>query len=173
MAREPEAIAERRRALGARLAVFRRAAELTQGQLATVAFCDRTTIVHIEKGRARADERFWRSVDDACAAGGALLTTFLELEAAKAQHERQQSEQQLAGVRARAAELRGGQSPGTGTQPAELPRLEGRAGQFSVITPRANSTAGLIPRILRLKCGRLIGCTSRRTMTMPLGCCRS
>jgi hypothetical protein len=43
MAREPEVIAEQRRALGARLAAFRQAADLTQGQLAKTAFCDRTT----------------------------------------------------------------------------------------------------------------------------------
>jgi transcriptional regulator with XRE-family HTH domain len=107
MAREPEAIAELRRSLGTQLATFRLAAELTQGQLAKVAICDRTTIVHIEKGRARGDERFWRAVDDACDAGGALLGGYLELEAAKAEHERREREQRLATVRAKAAELRG------------------------------------------------------------------
>lgn len=106
MAREPEAIAELRRALGAELAAFRQAADLTQGQLARVAFCDRTTLVHIEKGRARADERFWRTVDSACGADGALLAAFLELEAAKAEHEQREREQRLAAVRAKVAELR-------------------------------------------------------------------
>jgi DNA-binding XRE family transcriptional regulator len=56
MAREPEAIAELRRSLGSQLATFRLAADLTQGQLAKFAYCDRTTIVHIEKG-ARAGGR--------------------------------------------------------------------------------------------------------------------
>jgi hypothetical protein len=106
MAREPEAIVELRRALGAQLATFRLAAELTQGQLAKVAICDRTTLVHIEKGRARADERFWRVVDNACSAGGALLAAYLDLEAAKAEHEEREREQRLASVRARAAQLR-------------------------------------------------------------------
>ena len=106
MAREPETIAELRRALGAQLATFRQAAELTQEQLARIAICDRTTIVHIEKGRARADERFWRAVDDACDAGGALVAAYLELEAAKAEHEQREREQRLASVRAKAAELR-------------------------------------------------------------------
>jgi DNA-binding XRE family transcriptional regulator len=107
MAREPETIAELRRALGAQLATFRLAAELTQGQLAKVAICDRTTLVHIEKGRARVDERFWRAVDDACDARGALLAGYMELEATKAEHEQQEREQRLAIVRAKAAELRG------------------------------------------------------------------
>lgn len=80
MAREPEVIAGLRRSLGAQLATFRLAAELTQGELAKVAICDRTTLVHIEKGRARADERFWRAVDAACDAGGALVVAYVDLE---------------------------------------------------------------------------------------------
>lgn len=107
MAREPEAITELRRSLGTQLATFRQAAELTQGQLAKEAICDRTTIVHIEKGRARADERFWRAVDDACDASGALVAAYLELETAKAEHEQREREQRLVSVRAKAAELRG------------------------------------------------------------------
>jgi transcriptional regulator with XRE-family HTH domain len=108
MAREPETIVVLRRALGAQLATFRQAAELTQSQLAKVAICDRTTIVHIEKGRARGDERFWQVVDDACDAGGILVAAYLELEAVKAEHQHREREQRLASVRARAAELRGG-----------------------------------------------------------------
>ncbi|MBV9312549.1 MAG: helix-turn-helix domain-containing protein [Pseudonocardia sp.] len=106
MARESEVITELRRALGAQLATFRLAAELTQGQLAKAAACDRTAIVHTEKGRARGDERFWRAVDAACQAGGVLLAAYLELEAARAEHDQRQREQRLRGVRARAAELR-------------------------------------------------------------------
>ena len=119
MAREPEAISELRRALGVQLATFRLAADLTQGQLARVAFCDRTTLVHIEKGRARADERFWRAVDGPCAADGALLGAFLELETAKAEHEHREREQRLAAVRAKAAKLRA--RPERGRRQALLP----------------------------------------------------
>jgi hypothetical protein len=78
VAREPEAMAELRRSLGAQLATLRQSATPTQGQLAKLAICDRTTVEHIEKGRARGDERFWRAVDDACDAGGALLAAYLE-----------------------------------------------------------------------------------------------
>jgi transcriptional regulator with XRE-family HTH domain len=81
--REPDEITARRQALGERLAAFRQAAGLTQGQLARRAFCDRTTIAHIEKGRRLPDERFWRAVDDTCQAEGALLAEFAELETAK------------------------------------------------------------------------------------------
>jgi transcriptional regulator with XRE-family HTH domain len=116
MAREPEPIAELRRSLGARLATFRLAAELTQGQLAKIAICDRTAIVHIEKGRSRGGERFWQTVDDACHAGGVLLAAYLELEAVKAEREQQERDRRLETVRAKAAELRGvgGPTPGGG-----------------------------------------------------------
>lgn len=130
MAREPESIAGLRRALGTQLAAFRLAAELTQGQLARVAICDRTTIVHIEKGRARADERFWRTVDSACDACGALLTAYLELETAKAEHEQREKENRLASVRTKAAELRGrtglvnDRMPDFDSQRVELPVLD-------------------------------------------------
>jgi transcriptional regulator with XRE-family HTH domain len=106
MAREPEVLTEQRRALGERLATFRQAADLTQVQLAKVAIVDRTTVAHVEKGRSRADERFWRAADDACGAQGALLAAFVELEAAKAEHEHQTRERKLTAVRAKAARFR-------------------------------------------------------------------
>jgi transcriptional regulator with XRE-family HTH domain len=106
MAREPAVIAEQRRILGDQLATFRQAADLTQGQLAQATICHRTQVTHIEKGRARADERFWRAADDACDGQGALLAGFHELEAAKAEYEHQAREQELATVRAKAAALR-------------------------------------------------------------------
>jgi transcriptional regulator with XRE-family HTH domain len=128
MARESAAISELRRSLGAQLATFRQAASLTQGQLAKVAMHDRTTIVHIEKGRSRGDERFWRAADGACDAGGALVAAYLELAAAKAEHERREHEQRLTSVRAKAAELRSGVSQGATQRPV---RVEGSgAGHF-------------------------------------------
>jgi Helix-turn-helix domain len=122
MAREPEEIAERRRALGAQLATFRLAAELTQGQLGKAAICDRTVIAHIEKGRARGDERFWRTVDEVCRAGGVLLAGYLELAAAKAEHQRRQREQRLSNVRAKATELR--RQVGTQAPPVQASALD-------------------------------------------------
>lgn len=105
MAREPENIAEKRRALGAQLAAFRQAADLTQGQLAKAAFCDRTTVTHIEKGRARADERFWQASDKAVGARGVLLAAFHDLVATKQAHDQQEQEARLAEARARAERL--------------------------------------------------------------------
>ncbi|MGQ0841535.1 helix-turn-helix domain-containing protein [Actinokineospora sp.] len=117
MAREATAITELRRSLGERLTVFRHAAGLTQTQLAKIAYCDRTTVAHIEKGRARAGERFWRSVDAACQADGALLAAFLELDAVKAEHERRTTETDLAQARSKAAALRGVRLPRATSNP--------------------------------------------------------
>ncbi len=86
MPREPEHLAEMRRALGVRLATFRKAAGMTQGHLARATYRDRTTVNHIENGRAGADERFWCAADESCGAGGVLRTAFLELESAKRSH---------------------------------------------------------------------------------------
>ncbi|MDQ3763738.1 MAG: helix-turn-helix domain-containing protein [Actinomycetota bacterium] len=106
MAREPENLAEMRRGLGAQLAVFRAAAELTQGQLARAAFCDRTNVAHIEKGRSRGDERFWTIADELCGADGALLAAFRAVTTVKQAHEVQLREAQLAECRAKAQALR-------------------------------------------------------------------
>ncbi|MGH3812033.1 MAG: helix-turn-helix domain-containing protein [Pseudonocardiaceae bacterium] len=46
MAREPEGLVEMRCLLGAQLAAFRQAAELSQGQLARAVTVDRSTVAH-------------------------------------------------------------------------------------------------------------------------------
>jgi transcriptional regulator with XRE-family HTH domain len=102
MPREPDEITTRRHALGERLAVFRQAAGLTQDQLARQAYCDRTTLAHIEKGRRPANERFWRAVDDTCHAEGALLAEFQDLETAKHAAEQRRHAHAIAAARARA-----------------------------------------------------------------------
>jgi tetratricopeptide (TPR) repeat protein len=127
MAREPAEIAEQRRTLGEHLVTFRRAADLTQGQLAQATVCHRTQVAHVEKGRSRADERFWRGADQACNAGGALLAAFHELQIAKAEHEQHRRDQELADVQQRADALRRGRGALTvrdnavGRAPTEQP----------------------------------------------------
>ncbi|HEV8556591.1 MAG TPA: helix-turn-helix transcriptional regulator [Actinophytocola sp.] len=102
MAREPEAIAALRRALGERLAAFRKAAEVTQAQLAAATYLDRTTVTHVEKGRARAAEAFWQTADRLTEAGGQLLISYRQLEAAKHEHEMATRSTELATIRAKA-----------------------------------------------------------------------
>lgn len=106
MAREPEAVAELRRALGERLATFRKAADVTQGQLAAAAYLDRTTVSHIEKGRTRAGESFWQAADRLTEAGGQLLAAYRQLEAAKREYEATTRASELAVVRAKADGIR-------------------------------------------------------------------
>lgn len=107
MAREPADIADLRRALGERLATFRKAADITQGELASAAYLDRTTVSHIEKGRARADEAFWKTADVATAAGGQLLAAYRQLEAARQEQEAAGRARELATIRAKANGYRG------------------------------------------------------------------
>jgi DNA-binding XRE family transcriptional regulator len=95
-----------RRALGAQLAAFRQAADLTQGQVARAVFMDRTTVTHIEKGRVESTERFWTLADQRCNARGALLAGFRALEAARQDHQVRTREAHLAEARAKADALR-------------------------------------------------------------------
>lgn len=106
MAREPEELVEMRRALGAQLTAYREAAQLSQGQLAIPAGVDRTTVNHIEKARSRADERFWKIVDDKCHADGMLLAGFHAWQAAKQDHDVRTQQAQLTEARAKAEALR-------------------------------------------------------------------
>jgi len=100
-----------RRALGEQLATFRQAADLTQKQLASAACCDRTHVAHLEKGRARADERFWQAADRAVGADGVLLTAYRQFEVTRQQHERTTRDAELAAVRSKADGYRIAQAP--------------------------------------------------------------
>lgn len=152
MAREPEVIAELRRTLGDRLAVFRQAAGLTQAQLAQATICDRTTVAHIEKGRSRADERFWQAADEACQANGELLAGFHELEATKYEHEEAQRRNGLTEARAKAAQFRDrtvpiarrtDTSPPTGPGPLDQLRKVVLGGQPSSVDPAPSGPAAV------------------------------
>ncbi|MEC3976219.1 helix-turn-helix domain-containing protein [Amycolatopsis sp. H20-H5] len=105
MAHEPDELVARRGLLGQQLAAYRSAAGLTQGQLAQAVNLDRTTISHIEKGRTRADKRFWRIADERCKASGDLLAGFAALEVAKQNYDLQNRETELSEARAKAERL--------------------------------------------------------------------
>ncbi|GAB3431033.1 hypothetical protein GCM10027436_04700 [Actinophytocola sediminis] len=78
---------------------------MTQGQLAALAFVDRTTVSHIEKGRTRADDAFWRLADEVSRAGGGLVAGFRELDAARREYEADVRSRELAVARAKADEF--------------------------------------------------------------------
>jgi transcriptional regulator with XRE-family HTH domain len=90
MSREPEAIMAQHRQLGAALATFRQAAELSQAQVGTDTGYDRTSINKIEHGHQLPDRPFWQAVDRLLQAQGALLKQYDELVASKREHAERQ-----------------------------------------------------------------------------------
>jgi len=80
--REPEAVVSARHALGVRLAACRRAAGLSQVQLAKQLVVSRSTIANVETGRQHVSDDFWAAADTALSAGGSLLTASAEVEEA-------------------------------------------------------------------------------------------
>lgn len=80
MARESEAITAQRRALGLRLATFRKAEGQTQAQLAKRLHYERTSVTHLERGTQPAPRRFWEDADKVLKAHGSLLAAFDNLE---------------------------------------------------------------------------------------------
>ena len=79
--RRPGSIEDARRALGAELAAYRRAAGFSQVRLASLVDYSRSTIANVETGRQHVPRAFWQSADAACDAGGALIRACDELEA--------------------------------------------------------------------------------------------
>lgn len=81
--REPEAITSARCALGTRLAAYRRAAGLTQMELASRIAFSRSTIANVETGRQHVPRGFWAGADTAVHAGGVLVAGCDDVEAAR------------------------------------------------------------------------------------------
>ena len=97
MADAPAHIAELKRALGQRIADLRRAARLTQQDVARHTFVDRTYVSHAERGLHMPERAFWVAADTYLDADGSLYTAYDEL--AAAQHAVKQAE--LDALRAR------------------------------------------------------------------------
>jgi tetratricopeptide (TPR) repeat protein len=82
MARKPDADGETRRALGAELAAYRRAAGQSQAQLARLTEYSRSTIANVETGRQHVPRNFWERADAALRTGGVLASAHDQVEAA-------------------------------------------------------------------------------------------
>lgn len=80
--REPDQVTAARHALGTRLAAYRRAAGLTQAQLAKQAVSSRSTIANVETGHQRCTGQFWAIIDPLVHADGALVAEHEQVEAA-------------------------------------------------------------------------------------------
>lgn len=72
----PAQVREARRILGRQLADCRKAAAVTQEELAVRTLCSRSTIANIETGRQKATKRFWYRVDQVLGAQGVLVSAF-------------------------------------------------------------------------------------------------
>ncbi|MGH3834520.1 MAG: helix-turn-helix domain-containing protein [Pseudonocardiaceae bacterium] len=119
MSREPEAIMVQRRQLGAALATFRQAAELSQAQVGTETGYDRTSINRIERGHQLPDRPFWQAVDRLLQTEGALLKHYDELVASKREYAERQRRSSRVHHRADAQRLRrAGQPMGSASLPA-------------------------------------------------------
>jgi hypothetical protein len=84
-------LADATRALSAGLAAARRAAGLTQVELAALAGVSVTTVGHAETGRTWQSRRFWERADTALCASGALLRLHDAYRAAGSAHQEQRS----------------------------------------------------------------------------------
>jgi transcriptional regulator with XRE-family HTH domain len=109
VAREPEAVAEARHALGAELSAYRRAVSCTQARLAELAGYSRSTIANVETGRQKVPRRFWERADAALRTGGVLASGYDEVEVIARRELRAAA--RLASS-ARTARSPGGHSPG-------------------------------------------------------------
>jgi tetratricopeptide (TPR) repeat protein len=89
-------VADARRALGRRLAAYRRAAGLSQKGLAPLVQYGRSTVANVEIGRQKCSQDFWRRCDEVLAADGALLAAYETVDA----HARQQHQQVAAAAAA-------------------------------------------------------------------------
>lgn len=104
MIREPPELVAIRLALGQQLAALREAAEFIQPQIARRTGYSRSSVAHAEAGRQLLTREFWTTADELLQAGGALLTSYEQVRAAKEQHEARSRETELAAAYAAAKE---------------------------------------------------------------------
>lgn len=128
MSREPEAVMTQRRQLGAALATFRQAADLTQAQVGTDTGYDRTSINKIERGHQLPDRPFWQAVDRLLQAESALLKQYDELVGSKREYAEGQRRSSRAHHQADARRLRGA------GQPMVPASLHGAGNDFTILT---------------------------------------
>lgn len=133
MSREPEAVMEQHRQLGAALATFRQAGALTQAEVGTDTGYDRTSINKIERGHQLPDRPFWQAVDRLLQAEGALVKHYDDLVANKRKYADGQRRSNRAHHQADAQRLRRAGQP---MVPASLCAAEN---EFAVSTAPALS----------------------------------
>ncbi|WP_232533914.1 helix-turn-helix transcriptional regulator [Plantactinospora sp. KBS50] len=73
---DPQQISDVKRALGRKLAGWRRSCGLTQGDVARLVHSTRSTVANVESGRQVVDRVFWVQCDSLLRAGGELVTGY-------------------------------------------------------------------------------------------------
>jgi transcriptional regulator with XRE-family HTH domain len=111
--REPEAVAEARRALGAELAAYRRAAGCTQAGLAELTKYSRSTIANVETGRQHVPRDLWERADTALRTGGVLASAHDDIEPAARRELRAAARGASTARKARAAQHYQASPPGS------------------------------------------------------------
>jgi hypothetical protein len=94
---DPNEVVAARRALGRRLATYRRAAGLNQHQLAPHTHYGRSTVANVEVGRQHVPRGFWERADAAVGGGGTLTAHYDELVLLLRRQQREIAEAEAAG----------------------------------------------------------------------------
>ncbi|WP_433230090.1 helix-turn-helix transcriptional regulator [Micromonospora sp. CA-248260] len=89
---DPQQISDAKRALGRRLAGWRKTHGLTQDDVARRVHSTRSTVANVENGRQVVDRVFWAQCDSLLQAGGELLTGYDEYRSLEVRHQQEKAE---------------------------------------------------------------------------------
>ncbi|WP_309236680.1 helix-turn-helix transcriptional regulator [Micromonospora sp. S-DT3-3-22] len=89
---DPQQISDAKRALGRRLAGWRKTHGLTQDDVARRVHSTRSTVANVENGRQVVDRVFWAQCDSLLQAGGELLTGYDEYRSLEVRHQQERAE---------------------------------------------------------------------------------
>lgn len=89
---DPQKLSDAKRALGRRLAGWRRTRGLTQDDVARLVYSTRSTVANVENGRQVVDRVFWGQCESLLRAGGELINGYDEYRALEVQHREAKAE---------------------------------------------------------------------------------
>ncbi|WP_231931684.1 helix-turn-helix domain-containing protein [Micromonospora echinospora] len=132
---DPQQVQDVKRALGAKLARWRKSRGLTQADVAERVYSTRSTIAGVECGQQVADRIFWQRCETFLDAGGELLAGYDGYRSLKQRHDQEKLE---ARQRARWGEVEGDSRPGMDG----VPTVAGRALLPPAQVVRSSTSAG-------------------------------
>jgi transcriptional regulator with XRE-family HTH domain len=89
---DPQQLRDVKRALGRRLASWRRARGLTQDDVARRVHSTRSTVANVECGRQVVDRVFWAQCESVLRAGGELINGYDDYQLVETRHRREKTE---------------------------------------------------------------------------------